>query len=56
MGRNDPSNSSLEKEQNKVWETSWNLYRTPSVGTLRRARENLIGMNLFNFMKSNIQN
>ena len=36
-----PSNSSLEKEQNKAWETSWNLYRTPSVGTLRRAREEL---------------
>ena len=35
------SGSSLEKEQERVWSTSWNLYRTPTVGTLRKTREEL---------------
>lgn len=36
-----PPGSSLEEEQKKVWSINWNLYRTPSVGTLRKVRENL---------------
>ncbi|EMW6876215.1 hypothetical protein AAFF89_003953 [Providencia stuartii] len=36
-----PSDSSLEEEQNRVWNTSWNLYRTPSISTFRRTREQL---------------
>lgn len=36
-----PSGSSLETEQQKVHETRWNLYRTPSVGTFRKVRSHL---------------
>ena len=36
-----PEDSTLIKEQNKVWEIKWHLYRTPTPGTFRRAREEL---------------
>lgn len=35
-----PQDSTLEFEQERVWNTEWHLYRTPSVNTFRKAREN----------------
>ena len=36
-----PEGSSLKKEQKRVWNTEWQLYRTPSPGTFRRVQEEL---------------
>jgi hypothetical protein len=36
-----PTDSTLELEQNKVWNTRWHLFRVPSVGTFRKAQEQL---------------
>ena len=31
--------SSLKREQRRVWQTPWHLFRTPTVGTFRRVKE-----------------
>lgn len=36
-----PENSNLAKEQQRVWNTDWHLFRTPTPGTFRRVREEL---------------
>lgn len=36
-----PEGSSLKKEQKRIWNTEWQLYRTPSPGTFRRVQEEL---------------
>lgn len=36
-----PEGSTYKKEQKKVHKTKWYLFRTPTVGTLRRVREEL---------------
>lgn len=37
-----PHGSSLIKEQKKVWKIKWHLFRTPTPGTFRRVREELV--------------
>lgn len=36
-----PDDSTLKKEQKKIWKTPWHLYRTPSIGTFRKVKEQL---------------
>lgn len=35
-----PQGSTLDKEQKRVWNTKWHLYRTPSVNAFRKVKEN----------------
>ncbi len=36
-----PNNSTLKREQKRVWRTDWHLYRTPTPGTFRRVKDEL---------------